>query len=158
LRRSFIAEGRDFEMGQGRWDEFADVSLLGLIAPFAIVHPRHPAAETLIEEIHTKLWSRPHGGLLRYEWDTYRGGNPWILTTLWLGGVELMRGREAEARECFQWVMSKQTAQGMLAEQVSRESGQSVWVIPLAWSHAMFLLFVREALFRRTQNRIWETI
>ncbi len=158
LRRSFIAEGRDFAMGQGRWDELTDTSLLGLIAPFAILHPRHPAAVTLVKELHEKLWSRPHGGLLRYEWDSYRGGNPWILTTLWLGGIELMRGRIPEARECFQWSMSKATPQGMLAEQVSRETGKPMWVIPLGWSHAMFLLFVREVLARKLQNQIWETL
>jgi GH15 family glucan-1,4-alpha-glucosidase len=135
-----------------------DTSLLGLITPFGILSEKDPAAQRLIADLKEKLWSRPHGGLLRYEWDAYRGGNPWILCTLWLGGVDLGLGNLSEARECFHWAVSKATPVGMLAEQVSRESGKPMWVIPLAWSHAMFLMFVREVLDRRVENQIWENL
>jgi GH15 family glucan-1,4-alpha-glucosidase len=43
----------------------------------------------------------------------------------------------------------------MLAEQVHRESGHPFWVIPLGWSHAMFLTFVRDVIERRLQLEIW---
>ena len=94
-----------------------------------------------------------NGALTLY---TYKGGNPWILTTLWLGMIELSLKNKKQARDCFQWVVSKATAQGLLAEQVHRETGQPCWVIPLAWSHAMFLLFVREVLDRHAEAEIWD--
>jgi GH15 family glucan-1,4-alpha-glucosidase len=95
------------------------------------------------------------GGILRYTGDHYRGGNPWILATLWLGSCELALGETAAARSRLEWVNGKMTEQGFLAEQVHRETGQPCWVIPLAWSHAVYLLFVRETLDRGLEKEIW---
>ena len=94
--------------------------------------------------------------MFRYEGDHYRGGNPWVLTTLWLAYVEMTLGNWDEAREAFQWSMSKSTVLGLFPEQVHRESGQPCWVIPLGWSHAMFLLFVEEAIRRKCEAQIWD--
>lgn len=146
IRRSLIGD---------YWDEAVDVSLLGLIRPFGILNKRQPAAQRILESVRTRLWHKHTGGILRYEGDTYRGGNPWILTTLWLGSVELAAGNISEAREAFQWSVSKATSLGMLAEQVHRDSGQPFWVIPLGWSHAMLLLFVRDVLDRKLEDQIW---
>lgn len=137
------------------WDEGMDVSLLGLIRPFGILPKKHPSAQRLIEKVRSQLWHRPTGGVFRYEGDTYRGGNPWVLTTLWLGMVELAAGNISEAREAFQWSVSKATPLGMLPEQVHRESGKPFWVIPLGWSHAMFLLFVKDVLDRKLEDQVW---
>jgi GH15 family glucan-1,4-alpha-glucosidase len=46
----------------------------------------------------------------------------------------------------------------MLAEQVNKDTGEPFWVIPLAWSHAMFLVFVREALDRKAEAQIWDAV
>lgn len=137
------------------WDEAADVSMLGLIRPFGVLEKRDPMALKILESVRTRLWHRQTGGVLRYEGDTYRGGNPWVLTTLWLAMVELSVGNIAEAREAFQWSVSKATTLGMLPEQVHRESGKPYWVIPLGWSHGMFLLFVKDVLDRRLEDQIW---
>lgn len=155
-RRAFIVNTWDYERGGGSFDEKADVSLLGLIHPFRVLQPDDPCAGRILEDIRSKLWVKPVGGFMRYEWDAYRGGNPWILTTLWMASLELKLGRIEAAREAFRWVLSKATPLGMLAEQVHRESGEPFWVIPLGWSHAMFLLFVREALESRREGEIWE--
>ena len=120
------------------WDEATDVSMLGLIRPFGILNKQHPKAVKLLDQIRSKLWHRQAGGILRYEGDTYRGGNPWVLTTLWLALVDLSVGNIAEARESFQWTVSKATALGMFAEQIHRESGKPFWVIPLGWSTLCF--------------------
>jgi GH15 family glucan-1,4-alpha-glucosidase len=158
IRRSFVVNSFDYQRGGGYWDEVADASMLGLILPFGILRVQDQAAQRLIESVRTRLWSRPVGGLLRYEGDTYRGGNPWVLTTLWLAGVELAGGNAEAAREGFQWVMSKNTPLGMMPEQVHRETGLPCWVIPLGWSHAMFLLFVRQVIDMKAENKIWESL
>jgi hypothetical protein len=154
-RRAFIVNSWDYQRGGGWWDEATDCSMLGLINPFKVLGKRDNSARRIVHDIRQKLWSSPTGGLLRYERDTYRGGNPWILCTLWLGMVDLEFGDIYGARETFQWVMSKQTQVGMLAEQVHRESGHPFWVIPLGWSHAMYLTFVRDVIERRLQLEIW---
>lgn len=156
LKRAFIINAWDYQKAGGWWDETMDVSLLGLIQPFSILGKRDAAAQRILTGVRSQLWSKPVGGVVRYPNDHYRGGNPWILTTLWLGIVELSLQNKAEARECFQWVLSKATPQGMLAEQVHKETGKPYWVIPLAWSHAMFLWFVRDTLDRKLEKDIWE--
>ena len=70
--------------------------------------------------------------------------------------VDLEFGDLHGAREAFQWAMNKQTHLGMLAAQVHRESGRPFWVIPLGWSHAMFLSFVRDVVDRGLQKEIWD--
>jgi Glycosyl hydrolases family 15 len=156
IHRSFIVNSFDYARGGGNWDGLVDTSLLGLVSPLRMLRPEDPHVKRLVKLIHEKLWARPIGGVYRYEFDAYRGGNPWILTTLWLGQVELSLGNIAEARECFQWATSKATSLGMLAEQVSRETGKPFWVMPLGWSHAMYLLFVRDVLDRGLEGQIWE--
>ncbi len=138
-----------------QWDEIPDISMLGLIAPFGIFKKRDVAATRILESTRT-LWSEPVGGVLRYRGDHYRGGNPWVLTTLWLAAVELSLGNYTKAQNLFRWVLEKTTPQGMMAEQIHRESGLPCWVIPLGWSHAMYLLFVEEVLQRGAEKEIWE--
>jgi hypothetical protein len=146
IRRSLISN---------YWDEAMDVSMLGLIRPFGVLNKNHPLSRRIVNEVRSKLWCRPTGGIFRYEGDTYRGGNPWVLTTLWLAYVDLTMGNYGEAREAFQWSISKATPLGLLPEQVHRESGKPYWVIPLGWSHAMLLIFVREVLDRKLEHEIW---
>ncbi|MEW6055111.1 MAG: glycoside hydrolase family 15 protein [Bdellovibrionota bacterium] len=151
IRRSWVADGR----GGHWWDETPDVSMLGLIAPFGVLHRRDPVAGRILNLVHERLWAPSVGGIYRYIGDTYRGGNPWILTTLWLAIVDLSLGRLDQARESFQWAMSKTTPLGMFAEQVHKETGRPFWVIPLGWSHAMYLLFVRDVIRRGVGKEIW---
>ena len=156
-KRSFIVHDGQ-RVHDGYWDERVDSSLLGLIHPFAVLDRKNPVSQRIIHGVRNRLWSHPQGGVHRYEEDVYRGGNPWVLTTLWLASVELAAGDISGAKECFQWVISKATPLGMLAEQIHRESGRPFWVIPLGWSHAMFLSFVREVLDRGLEAELWERL
>lgn len=160
IREKFTPEAGPIYRSQisDYWDGAADVSMLGLIHPFGILKQKDPVAGKILESIRSKLWSRPVGGVLRYEGDTYRGGNPWVLTTLWLASVELRFGNMSEAKEAFQWCLGKTTPLGLFPEQVHRESGKPCWVIPLGWSHAMFLLFVKEVLDAKVEQQIWSTL
>jgi GH15 family glucan-1,4-alpha-glucosidase len=82
------------------------------------------------------------GGVLRYEDDEYAGGNPWLISTLWLGLAERQAGDEARLRPSLEYALARQTPLGLLPEQVTRD-GEPAWVVPLGWSHAMLILASR---------------
>ena len=125
-------------------DATVDVSLLGLSWPFGVVAAESPRMRATVEAIEREL-VEPCGGVLRYADDDYRGGNAWILTTLWLGLHKRRAGDEEGLRHATEFALSRQTALGLLAEQVTPE-GEPAWVLPLTWSHAMLLLAARPEL------------
>ncbi len=125
-------------------DTGVDASLLGLAWPFAVAAPHSPRMRSTVAAIEEKLL-RPHGGLARYEGDTYAGGNAWILTTLWLGLWYRQVGDEEGLARCVAFAQSHQTELGLLPEQVA-DDGRPAWVVPLTWSHAMLVLAVRPEL------------
>jgi glucoamylase len=125
-------------------DARVDSSLLGLAWPFRAVDPESPRMRATAAAIERDLLL-PEGGVLRYEGDVYAGGNPWLLTTLWLGLYYRQIGDDAGLRRCVEYVADCATPLGLLPEQVTRE-GEPAWVLPLAWSHAMLLLAVRPEL------------
>lgn len=125
------------------FDPVLDVSLLGLSVPFALLPPDDERMRRTAEAVAKRLTVPGVGGLRRYEGDRYAGGNPWILTTLWLALYDVAVGNRARASELLQWGVEHRTALDLLPEQVDRVSGKPAWVIPLTWSHAMFVLLVK---------------
>lgn len=125
-------------------DPRLDSSLLGLAWPFRAVDPRSPRMRATVEALTTAL-VLPDGGVLRYQGDGYAGGNPWILVTLWLGLYYRQVGERARWRRCVEYALARATPLGLLPEQVTRD-GRPAWVLPLAWSHALFILAVRPEL------------
>lgn len=125
-------------------DATVDASLLGLSWPFGAVAPDSPRMRATVEAIEREL-VEDGGGVLRYTDDDYRGGNAWILTTLWLGLHRRRAGDEDGLREAVEFALSRQTTLGLLPEQVTRD-GKPAWVLPLTWSHAMLLLAARPEL------------
>jgi oligosaccharide amylase len=123
-------------------DPVVDVSLLGLAVPFAALDPGDERMAKTADHVREKLWSPAVGGIKRYENDRYIGGNPWILTTLWLAQFRIAQGRPEEAERLMRWAIDHQTRFGLLPEQIDRETGEAAWVVPLTWSHAMFVLAV----------------
>jgi oligosaccharide amylase len=122
-------------------DPVPDSSLLGIAVPFGLAAPDEPVMRRTADALVSSLWTEPVGGMRRYAGDHYReGGNPWILCTLWLGLFEAERGDQVAARQVLDWAVARQTRTGMLAEQVDPVTGQPVWVVPLTWSHAMYVL------------------
>lgn len=134
--------------GVRRWrsDYVTDISLLGVVEPFEAVSESF-AAEILPHMCRTMrqvLWRPGVGGIGRYEGDHYRDGQPWILTTLWLS-LAAARCKDTElAVECLAWVLAHTPREGQLPEQIDPVSGEPSWVMPLTWSHAMFLLACAE--------------
>jgi glucoamylase len=125
-----------------QYDSVIDVSLLGCSMPFAVIPPNHPQAVSTADAIQRELTVPGVGGIKRYENDPYIGGNPWILTTLWLAQYRASNKQFADARDLLDWAVAHQTPFGLLPEQIDRNTGETAWVVPLTWSHAMFILTV----------------
>lgn len=125
-------------------DTTIDASLLGLSVPFAVFPADDPRMLATAEAIEQHLTS-PVGGICRYQGDTYQGGNPWIICTLWLAMQWLQCGYTARGRLSYDWALAHRTTLDLFGEQINRVSGQPCWVTPLSWSHAMFLLATRAA-------------
>lgn len=123
-------------------DSVVDISLLGLCVPFRAVSVDHPRIVQTADTIQRLLTSPTVGGIKRYEDDNYIGGNPWILTTLWLSHFRTLQGRYEDARQLLDYAVNHVTAAGLLPEQVNKDTGETAWVVPLTWSHAMFILAV----------------
>jgi glucoamylase len=122
-------------------DEAVDVSLLGLVYPFGVFGADEPRMAATIAAVRTRLATRD-GGLRRYEGDTYVGGNPWILARLWLGLTERTPGSPVPA-DGLDYAIRAATSTSLLPEQIDEVTGAPAWVVPLTWSHAMFVLACR---------------
>lgn len=127
-------------------DPRMDISLLGPVIPFSILDPKHETVSRTASEIEDSLYCRNTGGILRYEDDTYAGGNPWIISSLWLALYYIKINNYQKAREYFHWVLKCATHLDLLPEQVDRHDGKPCWVIPLTWSHAMYVLVLKELM------------
>jgi glucoamylase len=125
-------------------DPIVDASLLGLAWPFRAVDPDGPRMRATAEAVERAL-ARPGGGILRYEQDVYAGGNPWVLAALWLGLYRRQIGDADGHRRAVAYARRVATPLDLLPEQVT-DDGAPAWVVPLAWSHAMYVLAVRPEL------------
>ncbi len=121
-------------------DKTVDSSLIGVSIPFEVFPAEHEYVKKTIDAIETQLTSPKTGGIKRYESDSYVGGNPWILTTLWLALYHIKAGNIKKAKEYFSWAVDHRTELDFLPEQIDKETGKPAWVVPLTWSHAMFIL------------------
>ena len=127
-----------------REDARVDSSLLGLSWPFRAVDPDSRRMRATVEAVAREL-RLEDGGVLRHEDDDYAGGNPWLISTLWLGLAERQAGSESGLDEAIAYALGRQTLLGLLPEQVTRD-GDPAWVVPLGWSHAMLILAARPEL------------
>jgi glucoamylase len=125
-------------------DPTLDVSLLGLAWPFVAVDPAGERMRATVAALEAELGC-PAGSLLRYSGDTYAGGNRWVLAALWLGLWHRQIGDAVGHERSLRYAVAAQTGLGLLPEQVG-DDGKPAWVVPLAWSHAMFLLGARPEL------------
>lgn len=126
------------------YDTIVDASLLGLSYPFALFDAKHPAVLATAEAVRELCTQKGVGGIRRYEDDIYAGGNPWVLCSLWLALDANRRGDAATVQEVLEWVLDNQSRTGLLPEQVHKVHGGPGWILPLTWSHAMFVLTVLE--------------
>ncbi len=117
-----------------------DIALLGLSFPFNVLSPADRRMQSTAGEIERKLSNSQVGGIHRYEGDCYAGGNPWVLATLWMSIFRSLEGDRGKALEYLNWAEANASPAGLLPEQVHRRAGGPAWVLPLNWSHAMYIL------------------
>ena len=139
------AEGYDL-------DENIDISLLGLVT-FGVLSPADPQVVSTVDAIRRELTSdTPIGGVARYRGDQYQRedgvpahvpGNPWFVSTLWLGEHEIVRAENRQelraALPFLEWCATNALPSGVLAEQVHPMSGAPLSVSPLTWSHSAYV-------------------
>ncbi|MCL6476912.1 MAG: hypothetical protein K6T65_00710 [Peptococcaceae bacterium] len=121
-------------------DRRLDIALLGLCFPYNVLPASDPRMQSTASAIENSLTNRQAGGLHRYEGDAYAGGNPWVLATLWMSIFRSLQGDRDSAVEYLKWAEANSSPAGLLPEQVHRHSGGPAWVLPLTWSHAMYIL------------------
>ncbi len=121
-------------------DDISDISVIGSVIPFNMFDKNQKEVKNTIEKIDLNLRTYT-GGYLRFENDSYIGGNnPWPIATLWMALYNIEIGKKEEARKEIEFVTQTATNHGLLAEQVDNETLQSKWVIGLGWSHAMYII------------------
>ncbi len=116
-----------------------DASLLGLSVPFALLEPHDRRLAATVNAVVRAL-AGPQQRIRRYQHDGYRGGNPWPLCSLWLAWHYLRAGNPKAAVRLYRQVLLDRTEAGLLSEQVDARTGRALWVVPLPWAHAWFLL------------------
>lgn len=123
-------------------DPVIDICLLGLNVPFNMIDADEERMKKTAETLEKQLTSPIVGGIERFPGDVYIGGNPWILTTLWLAQYYVKIGKFEKAYEYLNWAADNANHLGLLPEQIDKKTGKPAWVMPLTWSHAMFVLTV----------------
>jgi oligosaccharide amylase len=135
-----------------------DASILGVFTPFGMLDvERDDEREKITRMLNAvedrlKYWVHGNRGIKRYENDEYIGGNPWIVTTLWLIKAQLALGEYYLKRgdniggmwvnrtfPYFGLVLKGTTSTKLLPEQVDAHTGNPAWAIPLGWSCALFI-------------------
>ena len=116
-----------------------DISILGLVVPYHLFEANDKLIENTVKKFESDL-KTPNGGYMRYQWDSYMGGNAWIISSLWLALYYIELNNISKARELFDWVTNHADCMGFLAEQLDRETGDVKWVQQLSWSHAMYVI------------------
>ena len=143
-KKEITMNAKGYKRWVSRRDIMIDISLLGVSVPFGVFDDRDERVVQTAQAIEQHLVSPIVGGIRRYETDDYMGGNPWILTTLWIALYHLKQSDYEKAKAYLRWVEKHKTELGLLPEQVHKDTGEPAWVIPLTWSHAMYVLVYLE--------------
>jgi oligosaccharide amylase len=121
-------------------DQRLDAALLGLTYPFGVLQPGDAMMAATASAIENELWNTTVGGVHRYTGDLYRGGNPWLITTFWLAIYHSLAGDKEKAKVFHSWCLDQASPLLLLPEQANSVRGGPSWVLPLGWSHAMYIL------------------
>ena len=142
----------------GHPDPRVDSSVLGVVEPFDLLRleeatERH-LAESTVARVEERLgMALPDGpAIRRYEGDSYIGGLPGGVNTMWLVRV-LLRLALAEchrdrtralqyyhrAQEYLRVVIARTTPTGLFPELISPQPGGVGWAVPHGWAMACYL-------------------
>jgi GH15 family glucan-1,4-alpha-glucosidase len=127
-----------FDDGSPSRDTIVDASLWAL-PYFGLFEPADPRVVSTMNAVQSRLMvPGPHGGLARFEGDTYQlrnsepdiagAGNPWLLCSLWLAQYQLLCAKELGDLEPPLTILEKVSGaalpSGVLAEQIDPVSGE----------------------------------
>jgi GH15 family glucan-1,4-alpha-glucosidase len=131
------------ENGELQYDDTLDISNLYGPYMYAGLELDDERIVSTVGEIEKRILNQtPSGGVLRYEHDMYfktkmqYSGNPWVVCTLWLAQYYASIGDHEKAQPLLQWAIDRELPSGVLSEQFDPETGESLGVTPLVWSHA----------------------
>lgn len=138
LRKGFLLQADD----SLQFDDTLDVSSLygAMIFDLPVDYSQIEQSVAAVEDL--MLDKTPSGGTPRYEYDNYFAssppffGNPWYVTTLWIAQYYVRKGDHKKAEHYIDWSLRHAYTSGVLSEQINPNSGESVSVAPLVWSHA----------------------
>jgi GH15 family glucan-1,4-alpha-glucosidase len=152
----FLVRGFD---AQGQDDATVDSASLGAIDPFELLDLNNERelqiAEGTLRAITEKLDVEWMGGraIRRFEGDTYVGGVPACVNTLWMARCclkvanrldEINRREDAQeltqrAQTYLQTVLRRSTTTGLLPELMQGPTGQPFWAAPHGWAMSSFV-------------------
>lgn len=142
FRKGFLLQ----ENGDLTYDDTLDVSSLYGPYMFAQLPLDDEQMRNTFEAVKQRLYNTsPLGGVIRYPGDDYflektqYKGNPWIVCTLWLAQYFNASGQKDEADKLLKWGLDRALPSGSLSEQFDPETGSTLGVVPLVWSHAEFI-------------------
>jgi glucoamylase len=120
-------------------EENLDVSLLGLTFPFEVLPAQDERMKNTVLAIE-KAFDYKAGGIGRYPGDVYYDGSPWILASLWLALYYEKLKDANKMEQLINWTINHATEIDLLSEQIDKVTGAPISAVPLAWSHAFFIL------------------
>jgi len=139
LRKGYLLQ----DDGSLQFDNTLDVSSCYGALMFAAEAFGSKAIRSTFKVVESDLLGKsPSGGVPRYEHDGYFAsqppflGNPWFVTTLWVGQYYLQLARNPDAEQLVKWTLEHALPSGVLSEQVNPSDGSPLSVTPLVWSHA----------------------
>ena len=141
---------RTYSKGKAKitnYDTLPDTSLLGLVYPSQILHPLDKNMQRTVQAIIRNNTTK-NGGLLRYPDDKYcgrvkngwvalTGAGSWPLLSFWMSIYFSLAGDKQNAVKYFRSPLYN--IDEYIPEQIFENKKQSS-VIPLLWSHAMFII------------------
>jgi oligosaccharide amylase len=147
--------------GSKEIDSTIDASLYAIFA-FGAYPADDPRVQSTMAQIEKKLWNE-HGGLMRYENDSYyryndATPNSWFITTLWLAQYYIAKAKNKaeldQALPILNWVSEHALPSGVLAEQIHSKTGEPLSVSPLTWSHGAYITVVHEYINKLLQLEV----
>jgi len=145
IPRTFRKEVKNRKIKAG--DLLPDTSLLGLVYPSGILEPLDEKIQTTILEI-IQANTANGGGLFRYPADRYCGGvrkgwvtltgaGTWPLLSFWMSIYYSLSGDSENAKKFFDQPIRQ--IDKYIPEQIFEDKSHPS-IIPLIWSHAMFVI------------------
>jgi GH15 family glucan-1,4-alpha-glucosidase len=128
--------------GNLQFDNTIDASSLYGVLMYTKTRLDNYELNKTVEAVNNELTKQNVGGYVRYEEDWYmrESGdtppNPWHVCTLWMAQYYVQIKDINKAKELIEWSLSHAYDSGALSEQINPNTGLSVGVTPLVWSHA----------------------